>query len=92
MKKALANLLEDPPEEESEDFSVEEATRSVLTTNADDLIERIMQQVRGSKVSKFTVDRHELRRKKGHLYYRLRLVATNEPPKVLVYQIDWVRP
>jgi len=92
MKKALASLLEDPPEEDSEDFSLEEAKRSVLTANADDLIEKVMHQVRGSKVAKFAVDRHELRRKEGHLYYRLRLVATNEPPKVLVYQIDWVRP
>jgi hypothetical protein len=92
MKKALASLLEDPPEEDSNNFSLEEAQRATLTANADDLVEKIMQQVRGSKVSKFTVANHELRRRSDHLYYRVKLVATNEPSKVLVYQIDWVRP
>lgn len=92
MKRALTSLLENPPEEDSEDFSVEDANRSIPTLGAEDLVEKVMHQVRGSRVTKFVVDRHELRRKEGHLYYRLRLVATNEPPKVLVYQIDWVVP
>jgi hypothetical protein len=92
MKKVLASLLENPPEEDSEDFSVADANRAILTSGADNLVEQVMRQVRGSRVTKFVVDRHELRRKEGHLYYRLRLVATNEPPKVLVYQIDWVSP
>lgn len=92
MKKVLASLLEDPPREDSDDFSPEEAQRATPTTDADDLVNKIMRQVRGSKVAKFAIENHELRRKGDHLYYRARLVAQHEPPKVLVYQIDWVKP
>jgi hypothetical protein len=88
--KKLASMLDDPPRENSEDFTTEDALRATPTTDADDLVGKIMCQVRGSKVSKFAVQSHELRRRNDHMYCRVRLVATHEPDKVLVYQIDWV--
>ena len=92
MKESLASLLEDPPREDSDDFSSEEARRATPTSDADDLVDKIMRQVRGTKVSKFAIRKHELRRKDQHLYYRCRLVATHEPDKVLIFRIDWVQP
>jgi len=92
MQKTLASLLDDPPQEDSEDFSQEEVQRATVTTDADDLVNKIMHQVRGSTDSKFAVKSHELRRRDNHMFCRLRLVATHEPDKVLVYQIDWVKP
>lgn len=90
--KNLVSLLEDPPLEDSEGFSEEEALAAEPTANADDLIHQILKQIRGSRVAKFVVKSHEMRRWGGHMYCRIRLGAVDEPDKVLIYQIDWVLP
>lgn len=85
-------LTGDLPQEDSEDFSAEEAASAIPTQNSEDLVKRLMKQVRGSRVSKFTVQSHELRRREGRLYYRIRMTATQEPDKVLVFKVDWIQP
>lgn len=82
-------LLEDPPREDSEDFTFKEAQEATPTTDAADLVDRILRHVRGSES---TIRSQELRRRGDHLYCRICLVGTHEPDQVLVYQIDWVRP
>jgi len=92
MDKMLTLTGEEPPQEDSEDFSAEEAERATLTADPDDLVKRLMKQVRGSRVSKFTLKSHELRRREGHLYYRVRMIANQEPDKILIFRVDWVQP
>ena len=93
MRDALDGLtIEGLEPEDSEDFTDEEAERATVTEGPDDLVQRLMKQVRGSRVSKFTLRSHELRRRQDHLYYRVRMVAIQEPDKVLIFQVDWVKP
>lgn len=92
MKEALEGLsLEGLEPEDSEDFSSEEVERATVTEGPDDLIQRLMKQVRGNQVAKFALKRHELRRWDDHLYYRVRMVATQEPDKVLIFRVDWIQ-
>ena len=91
MDKMLA-LTGEPPQDDSEDFSAEEAKRAMPTSSPEDLVQRLMKQVRGSRVSKFTLKSHELRRHDGHLYYRVRMIANQEPDKILIFCVDWVQP
>lgn len=91
MKKVISSLLEDPPQEDSKDFSQEEAQGAILTANAVDLADKVLCQIQGI-ASKFAVN-HELRRREEHIYYRLHLVAPVPRDSLkLVYQIDWVKP
>lgn len=80
-------------EEDSEDFTENEAQRATVTVGPDDLVQWIITEVRAqnNKVSKFALQDHQLRRKHDHLYYRVRLVAQHEPDRVLVFQVDWVK-
>jgi hypothetical protein len=59
--------------------------------DSEDFVQRLMKQVRGSQVAKFALKSHELRRRDHHLYYRVRMVATQEPDKVLIFQVDWIQ-
>jgi len=92
LKDALEGLSLDGLEPvDSDDFGSDEAERATVTEGPDDLVQRLMKQVRGSQVSKFALKSHELRRREQHLYYRVRMVATQEPDKVLVFRVDWMR-
>ena len=92
MKLDQMLLTGEPPQEDSDDFTDSEAELATLTKNSEDFVQRIMKQVRGSKVSKFTLQSHELRRREGHLYCRVRMIANQEPDKVLIFRVDWVQP
>ncbi len=91
MKPNQMLLTGELPLEDSEDFTADEAEVATPTKSSEDLVQRLMKQVRGSKVSKFTLQNHELRRREGHLYYRVRMIANREPDKVLIFCVDWVR-
>jgi hypothetical protein len=92
LQDALEGLsLEGLEPEDSEDLGPEEAEKATVTEGPDDLVQRLMKQVRGSQVAKFALKSHELRRRDHHLYYRVRMVATQEPDKVLIFQVDWIQ-
>ena len=79
-------------EEDSEDFSADEAQKMIPTKNSEDLVKRLMKHVRGSRVSKFAIKSHDLRRREGRLYCRVCMTATQEPDKILIFGVDWVQP
>lgn len=92
LKDALEGLsLEGLEPQDSEDFGPEEAERATVTEGPDDLVQRLMKHVRGNRVAKFALQSHELRRRDQHLYYRVRMVATQEPDKVLIFRVDWIQ-
>ena len=92
LKEALEGLSLDGLEPvDSDDFGSEEAERATVTEGPDDLVQRLMKQVRGNQVAKFTLKSHELRRRERHLYYRVRMTATQEPDKVLIFRVDWMQ-
>jgi hypothetical protein len=93
LKQALKSLamMPDLKLEDSDDFSEDEAQRATFTTGPDDLVQWLLKNVRGSRVAKYTVQEHHLRRWRDHLYYRARLVAQQEPDRVLIFRVDWVK-
>jgi len=93
LKQALTmlNTSTDIKLEDSDDFTEDEAQRAIITTGSDELVQWVLKHVRGSRVAKYTVQNHELRRRGDHLYYRARLVAQQEPDRVLIFRVDWVK-
>lgn len=81
--------LEPPPPEDSEDLTDVEVAHAVPTTDRRDLAHRIATALRISG-PEFSLKGHELRRRKPHLYWRVRLVSAEEPDRVLVFRADWL--
>ena len=84
--KDFMPLIEDPVRDDSEDLDSEEVLRATYTSSADDLVNKIKQQVQTGEIPYS----HELRRKGGHMYHRVRLKTEGEPDRTLLFQIDWV--
>ena len=83
-----------PPKEDSEDLTDEEIARAVIVASASELAHAISEELRSDPESAntggFTVQSHELRRRGENLFWRTRLVSSQEPPKVLVYRVNWL--
>lgn len=89
MTKALPALTEDPPKEDSEDLTDSEIERAVFTRSLQELTQRLTEEIQQNR--DFSLKRHELRRRGGHLFWRTTLVANREPDKVLVFSVDWLQ-
>lgn len=91
----LEAVTNPPPEEDSEDLTDVEVENAIPTEKADDLAHLIAEEVKHNPDSPetggFTVQAHELRRRGEHLYWRVRLVSSSEPVKILVFQVDWLK-
>lgn len=91
----LEPLSDDPPRDDSEDLTDEEIAGAVDTDGPETLARLIGQEVRHDPESTesggWTVKLHELRRRGEDLFWRSRLVSTQEPDKVLVYRVNWLQ-
>lgn len=84
-------------EEDSEDLTDEEVERAVVATSPSAIsqaalepIKQITERTEGIPGHRLTV-KHELRRRKPHLYWRLRLTSSEVAEEVLVFRADWLQ-
>lgn len=82
-------------EDDSHDLEDNEIARAVITLDFEQLAQLLTGALEpgdatvGSE-TRYSVTRHEIRRRSPHLYLRSYLVREGEPERVLVHQIDWV--
>jgi hypothetical protein len=90
----MSNLpLEAPPEEDSPDLTDAEISSATDTVDSNDFvrtIEEVLRPMVRPNVG-FSIQGHELRRRKPHLYCRTRVGLDGEPDKVLVFRVDWLQ-
>lgn len=93
----MKNLPSMPPQEDSEDLTPTEAEVAVETFDEKDLARKICQELLPGRASvsksdaRFVVKRHELRRRKPHLYWRVILGCPSEPDRVRTFRVDWLQ-
>jgi hypothetical protein len=76
-----------PPEEDSEDLTDEEIGQAIHTRSAGEVATKLkVELLPGSSISQ-----HELRRRKPHLYWRIRLRLASGEEKMIVYLADWLQ-
>lgn len=88
MTHRLEALIDDPPKEDSEDLLDEEIQRAVDTSCYEHFSGKLVAEVR--RRPELTIQKHELRRRGGDLFWRVHLVAGSEPEEVLVFKTNWV--
>lgn len=77
------------PDEDSEDLTDEEVAQAIPTEGTHALSQRVvafLQEHPGMQLEK-----HELRRRKPHLYWRVRLRVPMDEERVLVFLADWLQ-
>jgi hypothetical protein len=77
------------PEDDSDDLTDEEVARAVNTADTHDLSTRIVVVLRESPGTQ--LEKHELRRRKPHLYWRARLRSPTGEERVMVFVADWLK-
>lgn len=86
MTRPIATLLENPPQEDSDDLSDEEIEGAMDSETSSDVAQRVRQEILDSA---FRVKAHELRRRGEDLFWRVRLVS-GAVEKVLVFRANWL--
>ncbi len=76
-----------PEVEDSVDLTDAEVTGAVPTMSEQDLAALLTQQLQTG----CSLGTREIRRRRPHLYLRCYVVCPDEPPKVLVYCVDWLQ-
>lgn len=85
----MSFLFPDIPEDDSEDLSDAEVEAALPTEDITDLIAKLSKHIRenpGEQVSD-----HELRRRKPHLYWRVKIQQPEDKSTALVFVADWLR-
>jgi hypothetical protein len=77
------------PEDDSEDLTDDEVAQAVPTVDTHDLSKQVVDVLRGHPGTQ--LERHELRRRKPHLYWRVRLKEPSGVELVLVFLADWLK-
>lgn len=82
-----------PADEDSDDFTGEEAEAAILTGNSGEFVQAIEEAIRPLVRPNVgaTVQSYELRRRDKKLFCRTRIAFDGEPDKVLVFQVDWLQ-
>lgn len=89
MSERVEDLIEDPPKEDSEDLTDEEIAQAVPTQDAKELAQHLIEELR--RREGLAVQRHELRRRGEHLFWRSHLVVgPAEPERVMIFKVDWL--
>ena len=95
-KPAFIPTIPPPEEEDSPDLSDQEVESATNTSSDKELARLLVQALSPGEASvdkgtaRYVLARQEVRRRRPHLYLRSLLVCPGEPPKVLVYRIDWM--
>lgn len=93
----MKNFPSMPPLEDSEDLTDSEVEKAVETEDEADLAKKICHELNPGTASvnkldaRFAIKRHELRRRKPHLYWRAILGCPGEPDRVRTYKVDWLQ-
>jgi len=80
--------LEGLEEEDSEDLTDEEISQAKEVGSAEEVASAIATHLH-EKASRLI--KHELRRRKPHLYWRVGLEMPDGSEEVLVFQVDWLQ-
>ena len=76
----------EPPEEDSPDLTDAEIQQAVLTTDSSDLAQKVAAVIKANNL-RVALEAHELRKRKPHVYWRVRFVGG----PTLVFQVDWLQ-
>lgn len=96
-KPAFIPTLPPPEQEDAVDFSDVEVMGAVETRDSTHLAELLVQALSPGQASvgkgdaRYALSKHEVRRRKPHLYLRTTLVCPGEPNKVLIHRVDWLQ-
>ena len=88
---------EPPPDEDSEDFTKEEADQAVETFSEESFAKMVAMELLpghasvGKQDARYAMKSRELKRRDGVLYCRIHLGCPGEPDKVLVYRVNWLQ-
>jgi hypothetical protein len=77
------------PDNDSEDLSDEEIAKATPTVDTHDLSKQVGDFLLSRPGTQ--LEKHELRRRKPHLYWRVRLRDTAGEEHVLVFVADWLQ-
>lgn len=89
MSLRLEDLINDPPQEDSEDLTDEEVAQALPTNNHQELAQHLVEEIR--RQEGLAVKSHELRRRGEDLFWRTHLVvAPGEPDRILVFRVNWL--
>jgi hypothetical protein len=77
------------PEEDSSDLTDEEIERAIPTDNTQGISQRIVADLQESPGMQ--LESHELRRRKPHLYWRVKLQTAAGEQHSLIFLADWLQ-
>lgn len=77
------------PEDDSPDLADDEIERAIPTDNANDVSQKVVAEIRGSPGTQ--LGGHELRRRKPHLYWRVKLQMSTGEQRTLIFLADWLQ-
>lgn len=88
----MLDLIDVPPEEDSEDLTDEEIAGALETTDSNHFVKLFEELLRPAVRPNVTgvVQSYQLRRRKPHLYCRATLGFSGEPDKVVIFRVDWL--
>jgi len=96
-KPGFIPTIPPPGQEDAIDLSDHEVMGSVYTPDSAHLADLLVRAVSPGEASvgkgdaRYAVSKHEVRRRKPHLYLRTTLVCPGEPNKVLLHTVDWLQ-
>lgn len=96
-KPGFIPTLPPPDQEDAIDLSDLEVAGADYTRDSAHLAELLVRAVSPGEASvgkgdaRYAVSKHEVRRRKPHLYLRTTLVCPGEPNKVLLHCVDWLQ-
>lgn len=82
-----------PPEDDSPDLTDDEIESATDTADSNDFVRALEETLRPLVRPNVggSIQGHELRRRKPHLYCRTRIGLHGEPDKVLVFRVNWLQ-
>ena len=86
------HLVGEQPKEDSSDLTDAEIEMAVQTTNLEDFVRSIEEEIRPSVRPNVVaaIKSHDLRRRGEDLYCRTRILFDGEPDKVLIFRVNWM--
>jgi hypothetical protein len=96
-KPGFIPTLPPPDQEDAIDLTDHEVRMAVDTNDSTHLTDLLVRAVSPGEASvgkgdaRYAVAKHEVRRRKPHLYLRTTLVCPGEPSKILIHRVDWLQ-
>jgi hypothetical protein len=86
------DLLGPTPNEDSEDLTDAEIEAAIVTNDSNDFVRHLEETIRplGRPNVAAAIQKHQLRRRKPHLYCRTLIAVDGEPDKSILFQVDWL--